>query len=126
MTIPPDDGKVGYRRPPVKNRWKKGQSGNPRNKPKHLATALETIDQLLLAPVTLTLDGETKNVSALEAIVTQLQRKEISGSARASRILLKYKQFAAQHVDKRLHLIFVDTEYTRAISNLGPRKTNGR
>jgi hypothetical protein len=125
MITPPDDDKVGYGHPPRNRRWKKGQSGNPRNKRKRQTTTLEIIDRLLLAPVMLTLDGETKAVSSLEAIVTQLQRREMSGSARASKILLKYKQFATRHMNKQLQLVFVDTEYTRAISNLGLGQSNG-
>jgi hypothetical protein len=118
VTTPPSEHKAGYGRPPLKSRWKKGHSGNPRTKANRQSTALEIIDRLLLTPVTLTLDGETGAVPALEAIVSQLQRKELSGSARATRVLLKYKEFAARRTEKRLDLVFVDSEYTRAISNL--------
>lgn len=29
-----DDDRVGYKRPPKKNQFKKGQSGNPKGRPK--------------------------------------------------------------------------------------------
>jgi Family of unknown function (DUF5681) len=117
VTAPPDDNKVGYGQPPPETRWKKGQSGNPRRKPKRTERIIDMVDRLLLSQVKLTLNGEVKNVTALEAIVSQLQLKEMSGSARASRILLKYRAFASLHADKQFQLIFKDSENTSAASN---------
>jgi hypothetical protein len=119
MTTPPpdDDEKIGYCRPPRGTRWKKGQSGNPRKKPRPEESVVDLIDRLLLQEVRLTLNGEVKTVSALEAIVSQLQLKEMAGSARASKILLKYRAFASQHTDKHFQLIFIDSENTAAATN---------
>jgi hypothetical protein len=41
----------------------------------------------------------------------------MAGNARASRILLKYKEFADQHAEQQLQLVFVDSDYTRAVAN---------
>jgi hypothetical protein len=111
MTTPLDGCKVGYGRPPLKTRWKKGQSGNPRKKPKRQESALDIIDRLLLSPTELTLNGEHVTVSNLQAVLLQLQQKELSGSARASRILLKYREFASRTAERRLEVVFVDNEY---------------
>jgi hypothetical protein len=116
-TPPPDDEKIGYRRPPRGTRWKKGQSGNPRKKPKPEESVVDLIDRLLLQEVKLTLNGEVKTVPALEAIVSRLQLKEMAGSARASKILLKYRAFAGQHAEKQFRLIFKDSENTAAAAN---------
>src|ERR1700730_13957132 len=107
-TLPPDHEKVGYGRPPRGTRWRKGQSGNPRKKPKLTETVIELIDRLLLQELALTLNGEVKTVTALEAIISQLQLREMAGSARASKILLKYRAFATQHAEKKFQLIFKD------------------
>ena len=117
MTSPPEEYKVGHGRPPLKNRWKKGESGNPRRKPKRAESIVDMVDRLLLSQVKLTLNGEVKNVTALEAIVSQLQLKEMSGNPRASRILLRYRAFASQHAEKQFQLIFVESEYMRALSS---------
>jgi hypothetical protein len=117
MTSPPEQYKVGYGRPPLKTRWKKGESGNPRRKPKRAESIVDMVDRLLLSQVKLTLNGEVKNVTALEAIVSQLQLKEMSGNPRASRILLRYRAFASQHAEKQFQLIFVESEYMRALSS---------
>ena len=109
---------MGYGRPPQATRWKPGESGNPRKKRKPQESTVETIDRLLLSRVKLTINGETKSVTALEAIVSQLQLKEIAGNVRASRILLRYKEFASRHALKDLQLLFVDSPYTRALADL--------
>jgi hypothetical protein len=118
VTPPPDDYTVGYRRPPLKTRWKKGESGNPRKKPRRQENIGEILDRLLLSPIKVTLNGETKRVSALEAIISQLQLKEMSGSAGASRILLRYRAFASQHAEKEFQLVFVDSQSTPAVSDV--------
>jgi hypothetical protein len=73
------------------------------------------LDRLLLSPVNITLNGETKRVPSLEAIISQLQVKEMSS---ASRILLKYRAFASQHAEKEFQLIFVDGQSTPAVSDV--------
>ena len=71
---------------------------------------------MLLAPVQITVNGEPKKATALEAIVFQLLQKAMAGSARASRALLKYQEFACQNLEKKLELTFVDSDYTRALA----------
>jgi hypothetical protein len=117
MTNPPDEYSVGYGRTPRDTRWKKGQSGNPRKTPKPVESIVDLIDRLLLQKVTLTLNGEVKTVTALEAIVSRLQLKEMAGSARASRILMKYRGFASQHTEKQFRLIFKENENTGVVAD---------
>jgi hypothetical protein len=118
MTAPPDDYTVGYGRPPLETRWKKGESGNPRKKPRRQENIVEILDRLLLSSVNVALNGETKRVSALEAIISQLQVKEMSGNATSSRILLRYRAFASRHAEKEFQLIFVDGQSTPAVSEV--------
>ena len=126
MRDPSSEYKVGYGRPPLQTRWKQGQSGNPRKRPRQQQESIaEIVDRLLLAPVKLSLNGETKHVPALEAIVSQLQLKEIAGNARASRVLLKYREFANQHSERQLQVIFVDNDYSSAVSHGTPKRDNG-
>jgi hypothetical protein len=125
MSVPPDDYKVGYGRPPLQTRWKKGRSGNHPKKRKPQESVVEMIDSLLLKQVKLSLNGETKRVPALEAIISQLQVREMSGNRRATRILLKYREFAHQHADRRLDVIFVNEEDGRAVSSAATENNNG-
>jgi hypothetical protein len=116
MSSPPDDG-CGYGRPPKHTRWKKGQSGNSKRQysagPKG---TVELIDRLFLKPVEITVNGTTKKVTTLEAILLQLWRKEMSGNRPALRVRLKYEEFARQNSEPSLEVVFVDSEYTRGVA----------
>ena len=126
MSAVSDDDAVGYGRPPKAHRWKKGRSGNPkRRRSKAPEPTVAIIDRLLAAPVPIALNGETKNVRAIEAIVLQLMQKEMAGSAQAARTLLKYREFATQNGEKRPEVIFVESDYTKALSGQSGGPGNG-
>lgn len=120
MSEPSDGYRVGRGRPPRKTRWKKGQSGNPQyRKSRRAESTLDVIDRLLLRPIPLSLNGETRKDAALAAIVLQLLRKAISGDVRASRVLMGYKKFSTQNLEKKLELTFLESDYTRAFTSFG-------
>jgi len=67
------DYEIGRGRPPKATRWKKGKSANPGGRSSARPIGLlEMIDRLLLTSVKITRDGESKRVTALEAILEQL------------------------------------------------------
>jgi hypothetical protein len=114
---PQNDDDVGYRRPPKHTRWKKGQSGNRRRKyPARSKGTVEMIDRLLLKPVEVTVNGETRMVPTLEAILLQLWLKEVAGDRRALSVRLKYQEFATHNSEPKLEITFVDSDYTRALA----------
>lgn len=84
MATPSED--VGYGRPPMASRFKKGQSGNPRGRPRARLREIP-YDFLLGQMVTIREDGRERRVTAAEAFLLQLTRKGLQGdsaSARAS------------------------------------------
>jgi hypothetical protein len=88
-------------------------------------STLALIDKLLAASVTITFNGETKRVPAIEAIVLQLMQKEMAGDAHTARTLLKYREFANQNADRRLEVVFVESDYTRALSGESEKPRGG-
>jgi hypothetical protein len=117
MTPPSTEYPVGYGRPPRQTRWKKGQSGNPKRRyPARSKGTVEMIDRFFSAPVGITVNGEERKVSTLEAIILQLWLKEIAGNQKALDVRLKYETFARANSEARVELIFVDTDYTRALA----------
>jgi hypothetical protein len=74
------------------------------------------MERLLMRRVSVTLNGEAKQVSGIEAIVFQLMQKEMAGDARAGRILLKYQEYANRSSNKSTQLQFVESDYTRAVA----------
>ena len=62
------DYEIGYRRPPKATQWKKGQSPNPVGQSRRSVDVAETIDKLLLTPVKITVNGDSKRVAVLKVI----------------------------------------------------------
>jgi Family of unknown function (DUF5681) len=86
---------------------------------------LEIMERLFARRVSISVSGQAKRVSGLEAIVLQLMQKAMSGSARAWRALLKYQEFAARRSDQSMEFRFVDSDYTRAIAKSPSRSADG-
>ena len=79
-----------YRKPPLHTRFKKGQSGNPRGRPK------KTLPGLLLAtlnePVFVTIDGKRRKITKREVIVTQMVNNAAGADLRATKMLIDMLQ----------------------------------
>jgi hypothetical protein len=83
------------------------------------------MERFLTRRVSISVNGEAKQVSAIEAIVFQLMQKEMAGDARAGRILLKYMEFANRSSNKSTELQFVESDYTRAVAKSRSRSDDG-
>ncbi len=64
-------------------RYKPGQSGNPKGRPKGAKSARTIIKALMEEDVQITIGGEHKTVSKLEAMLLQLQQEALAGDIRA-------------------------------------------
>lgn len=83
---------VGYGRPPQATRFKKGQSGNPKGRPKAAKTKVnvtEVIEAIINRPVTITLDGKSMMVPVIEAVIYRMADTALKGELRAGREFLK-------------------------------------
>ena len=127
MSAPPDDDEAGYGRPPKRTRFRKNKSGN-RNRQyrKRSEGRAEMMTRILLKPVDITVSGERKRITALEAILLQLRAKELSDHPRASKVRLKYEEFARQNTQPRPQFVFVDSDYTQAVAAKAPKKDDDR
>ena len=81
------DYEVGYKQPPVRTRFKKGQSGNPSGRPKPTTSVASALEKTLSAPVIIKRDGKTRTVSRLEAALELLVSKASRGDTAAFRLL---------------------------------------
>jgi hypothetical protein len=83
-----DSYEIGYKKPPAETRFTRGQSGNPKGRPKgakNLATLLVKVGR---ERVRVTINGRTRTITKLEAILLQLANKAISGEDRAAKEIL--------------------------------------
>ena len=85
MTSQPE--RVGYGRPPTATRFKKGQSGNLKGRPRNRHRDIP-YDSLLGQMVTVREDGRDRRVTAAEAFILQLTKKGLQGDSAAARASL--------------------------------------
>ena len=79
---------VGYRKPPRHRRFQKGQSGNPRGRPRRSKSATTILKNALLEEVTATMNGHKRTLSKYEAIIIRFVNKALEGDHRAIEYLL--------------------------------------
>ncbi len=88
-----DAANIGYRKPPKQTQFVKGQSGNPKGRPKgsqNLATLLQKITK---QRVTVTENGRSREMSKAEAIFVQLVNKALRGDLNATHELRFWTQY---------------------------------
>jgi len=88
------DGKydVGYGRPPQHSRFKPGQSGNPKGKPKGAKNLATIVNNAIKEKVVVTENGKRKAISKLEAAIKQFVNKAATGDQKAMVQLLPLVQ----------------------------------
>jgi hypothetical protein len=80
--------KVGYGRPPEETQFVSGKSGNPKGRPKRGLTLGAMMQQIIGQKVTVTEDGRTRKVAAIEVTLLKLRNDAMRGDPRAVKLLL--------------------------------------
>jgi Family of unknown function (DUF5681) len=83
---------AGYMKPPRKNRFEPGQSGNPAGRPK-LDDPYATLQKVLGHRITVT--GETRKMTVREALIRRLRDRALAGDKRAMALQKKILGMAA-------------------------------
>ena len=77
---------VGYRKPPLHTRFRKGRSGNPRGRPRRMTDLAGLLTKALDQPIA----AEARNAATQrEAIVAPLVEKSASGDLGATKLLFQ-------------------------------------
>ena len=91
---PDADYEVGHGRPPKETRWKKGQSGNPKGRPKADRKGLLDISDILTRPVEVIEKGRVKRIPPYEAMMKKTAEKALKGDVRA---MIKFIKACEHH-----------------------------
>src|SRR5258708_27948121 len=87
-----NDSEVGWKRPPVATRFKKGQCGNPSGKPKKSAPELKPgkiLQSIDNEEMIVRIDGKGKRMLKAEIYFRQLFNKAMKGSLTEARLIAK-------------------------------------
>jgi len=90
------DYAVGYGRPPQASQFKRGQSGNPRGRPKGVRSEADILNTLLNKEIAIHERGRTRQISVLEATYHRIAQNGLKGDLRAAAFLLNRMAAVAQ------------------------------
>ena len=83
-----EDENVGYGRPPKSTRFKPGQSGNPRGRPRKTRDYMALLEKELMTPVTVTEGGKKMKMRKLDALNKAIVSKSLAMDKQALKLLV--------------------------------------
>jgi hypothetical protein len=88
-----DDYEIGYRKPPTHTRWKKGQSGNKRGRPKKklgISDIERAFDEALGDLLAVNDNGTVRKIKKLKALAIQTVNKAVKGHHQSANLLMAH------------------------------------
>ena len=85
---PITEERVGYGRPPMATRFAPGKSGNPRGRPRGTRSVGAILQDVFGQKVSVTENGRTRRVPAIEGMLRRLANDALRGEAGAMKLLL--------------------------------------
>jgi len=79
---------VGYGKPPKHSRWQKGQSGNPKGRPRRNRDITGLVDALLAQRIVVRNGKTTKRMSRLDHLLHRVFESALAGDPRLIRMVL--------------------------------------
>ena len=83
-----DEYAVGYGKPPKHAQFKKGQSGNPKGRPKGIRNLNTDLEEELSQKVVVSEGGMTKETTKQRAMIKSVFAKALKGDTRAATVLI--------------------------------------
>ena len=114
------DDEIGYGKPPKHSRFAKGQSGNPKGRPKGAKNIKTALEYELKAKVTLKEGDKVKTVTKTQAFAKTVVNKALSGDPRAAHILIALiKEFQLLNEDEKNALSLLSEEDLAVLGHHG-------
>jgi hypothetical protein len=110
-----NNGKVGYKSPPLHSRFQKGESGNPRGRPRNKPTksTRQSFDEVLARRVPVKrADGKQVRMSLRDVVLEKLVQEAIKGDTAARRdvfaLMKLLGEFAPRPSQERVGVVVVE------------------
>ena len=100
-----EDYTIGFRKPPKDTRFVKGQSGNPKGRPKGSQNAATILDKACGERIRVTTNGKVRHRTKQEVAMSQLLNKAASGDLRALQLLLSWVTWRMHSVQESVMTI---------------------
>jgi hypothetical protein len=102
-------GDVGYGKPPQHSRFRPGQSGNPRGRPRDARNSSTIVREALTAKVKLRENGRTRSIAKVEVAMTQLANKAAGGDLKAIGMVLGLYRDVEADASNRSQVVPLDS-----------------
>ena len=112
--------RVGYRKPPLKSRFKPGKSGNPKGRPIGSRNLIGELKHELSRQVTVRENGQTKRISKRRAILMSLANKALGGDVKATSVIVAMVEGFDSSLPE-LATATVDADELRILRRYAPR-----
>ena len=118
--LPADKHKVGYRKPPVHTRFRKGQSGNPGGRPRGMTAGRATALALKEAyrPVNVREGDKVITLPAIQAVLRSQVALAAKGNGAAQRAVIEAVQAIEREIEAHVTAKERALADTHAMSNL--------
>ena len=90
---------VGKGRPPLSTRWKPGQCGNPKGRPKGAKNLATLFNEVLNRKLTIQENGKTRTITGREGIVIRVFNAALKGDPKALAFILGIEPEIARKVE---------------------------
>ena len=114
----PEKYEVGYKKPPKDSRFKPGQSGNKKGRPKDCRNTYNMLTEVLDQKISIKENGRDLRISKKLAMIMQLVNKAVKGDVKAIYSLLPHMLMAdAKEEDKNKILASISQDDREIITN---------
>jgi hypothetical protein len=123
---------VGYGRPPKATRFKKGESGNPKGRPKGSRPVGAVLQEILEQRIAVTENGRTRRIPALEVMLRRLANDAMRNDVAALKTILTLVDRYSDASESQIKLDDLLEEDRAILANFlpqeqtAPKKSNGK